>query len=130
MQKLVKRQLEFRKLRMAQRSAQTKATNRLPLVGEGFEDRSRWLRLTATILLQTYVRVLRAADGTPAYRRPEYKTPDAAAFEERLTNLRQRFPEGVDEEVLATALTDCAGHGGYAVHEVQRRTGVEPVVVW
>lgn len=110
---LVERQLAFRKARADGRK---KAQARMSLqmaVAEGFEDRSRWLRIAAVVLLQTYVRLVKADKRAPSYLRDDWSEPDATEFERRCSVLEQRFPQEQSSSI-ASALRDCHGHGGYA----------------
>ena len=120
---LVKKQLEFRKLRKTSRSKGERT--KLTAVGEGHEDRARWMRIAACMLLQTYVRALRAADEgaprAPAYQRAGWCPPSASEFEERVQNLKQRFPELDIGDEISTVLDFHGGHGGYAASALLQR---------
>ena len=58
--------------------------------------------------------------------RPEIVDPLHSAWEERVANLRRRFP-GVSSEIIASSLRLANGHGGDAQLEITRLTGVLPL---
>ena len=75
------------------------------------------------MLLQTYVRAVHAASSAssrpPAYMREDWVQPNDGEREERIANLRRRFP-AAPLDAVADALHRTRGHAGYAVTLLRR----------
>ena len=93
-------------------------------LSEGTEDRTRWVRIAACVLLQTYVRALHAADSVsprpPAYLRGDWRPPSPSDMEERARNLHRRFPD-LPRSAIGESLRKHDGHAGYAAAALARR---------
>ena len=120
----IRHQQEFRRVRTISRARNLSRSSSLDILPEGNEDRTRWLRIAACTLLQTYVRALRAADDDcprpPAYMREDYSPPDEEELERRISNLKTRFPD-VPRDELLTELNARHGHAGYAAAALLRK---------
>ena len=94
----------------------------LEQVTEGDEDRSRWLRLAACMLVQVTVRLLTESSGRqPSYARAGWIVPNDAELDRRRSNVLNRFPPGaVALEDVNRLLTSYRGHAGYVVYELHR----------
>lgn len=120
---LVKRQLQFRRAKRAQAEKQRKLLGAMLIVQEDDEDRSRWLRLAACMVLQMSVRVIARRESgprTPTYLRSNWAAPGGEEMTRRLTNILERFPDASFEETKAMLL-ECRGHAGYVVDALQKR---------
>lgn len=84
---------------------------------EGHEDRTKWLRVAACLLLQMSVRVLlRASNRKPSYLREDWIVPSTDEFELRCKNIMGRLPQGsFAEEIVYDMLHECRGHAGHVV---------------
>ena len=113
----MERQLAFRQARREYRRKSLAKYGGQLVISEGFEDRTRWLRIAAVVLLQTYIKSLKAAEASsprpPAYLRADWQMPTEREFEERVANLQLRMPE-VEAAIIEESLRTYRGHAGYA----------------
>lgn len=121
---LVKRQLQFRRERKALAEKQKKLLGAMMYVAEDDENRSRWIRLTAVMVLQLYVRFLQRQESgsspTPLYKKKQWTVPDTTELARRHQILKERFPLEQPDSLLEL-LVECRGHGGYAAAAVLER---------
>ena len=110
---LIERQLEFRRARAADRRRNQRRS--MDILSEALEDRGKWVRIAALALLQTFVRLRKAANSQrPAsYLRADWRLPSSDEFEERSANLASRFAS-MDHDTIAAVLREHRGHAGYA----------------
>lgn len=106
--------------------SQEKLRRAMTLVAEGDEDRTKWLRLAAAILVQMSIRRIShgsmAAARTRPYLRDDWVEPTAEERSKRCTNVMKRFPM-VPEETVQDLMLRCRGHAGYVVAALQPEHG-------